>query len=131
MFAYDGCPTASRDYSNDIVVPDSVCEHDQVVGIWHDASRSLLYLATQCSTKKLFALDLSDGPANASHNPFYDIILRSSHGEVNDLWSDGDIVWVSSNTGSATTRDSLLATRCTTTASIRAGRRRLPWSRSS
>ena len=108
MFAYrvsDGL----RLYESDIVVPDSVCEDDQIEGVWHDTSDARLYLSTQCSVRKLFALDLSDGTASASHNPFFDSTLRSSHGEVKDLWSDGDIVWVSSNTGVASTRDSVLA----------------------
>ena len=108
LFAYTAS-TGYRDDDKDIVVPDSVCEHDEVVGIWHDASRSLLYLATQCSTKKLFALDLSDGPANAHHIPVHDITLPHDHSTIKGFWSDGDIVWVSANTGSATTRDSLLA----------------------
>ena len=108
LFAYDAAD-GRRDYGKDIVVPDSVCDHDQVVGIWHDASRSLLYLATQCSTKKLFALDLSGGLANAHHIPVHDITLPNDHGTINGFWSDGDVVWVSSNTGSAATRDSLLA----------------------
>ena len=107
LFAYKAS-TGYRDYDKDIVVPDSVCEHDQVVGIWHDAPRSLLYLATQCSTKKLFALDLSDGPANAHHIPVHDVTLRRAHGTISGFWSDGDVVWVSANTGSASTRDSLL-----------------------
>ena len=108
LFAY-AAADGRRDYGKDIVVPDSVCDHDQVVGIWHDASRSLLYLATQCSTKKLFALDLSGGLANAHHIPVHDITLPNDHGTINGFWSDGDVVWVSSNTGSAANRDSLLA----------------------
>ena len=108
LFAYDASD-GRRNYSKDIVVPDSVCDHDQVVGLWHDASQSLLYLATQCSTKKLFALDLSGGLSNAHHIPVHDITLPSGHGTINGFWSDGDIVWVSANTGSAATRDSLLA----------------------
>ena len=88
LFAY-AAADGRRDYGKDIVVPDSVCDHDQVVGIWHDASRSLLYLATQCSTKKLFALDLSGGLANAHHIPVHDITLPSGHGTINGFWSDG------------------------------------------
>ena len=108
LFAYEAS-IGRRDYSKDIVVPDSVCDHDEVVGIWHDASRSLLYLATQCSTNELFALDLSNGLGNAHHIPVHDITLPSGHGTINGFWSDGDVVWVSSNTGSDLTRDSLLA----------------------
>ena len=77
LFAYD-TSRGDRDYSKDIVVPDSVCDHDEVVGIWHDSSRSLLYLATQCSTKKLFALDLSGGPQHAHHIPVHDITMPAA-----------------------------------------------------
>ena len=60
LFAYrmsDGV----RLYERDIVAPDSVCEHDQIEGVWHDTLDDRLYLSTQCSVRKLFALDLSDG----------------------------------------------------------------------
>ncbi len=108
LFAYDAS-TGEREFGKDIVVPSSICQHDEVVGIWHDTSRSLLFLSTKCSTKKLFALDLSEGTANAHHIHVHDVTLAQGHGSINGFWSDGDVVWVSSNTGSAATRDSLLA----------------------
>ncbi len=108
LFAYNAS-TGERELGKDIVVPSSICQHDQVVGIWHDTSRSLLYLATQCSTKKLFALDLSDGPANAHHIHVHDVTLSQGHGTIKGFWSDGHVIWVSSNTTSTSIRDSLLA----------------------
>ena len=92
LFAYDWATTGTlaRDTAQEVspTVPDPTT----ITALWGDGATMWIATETSHDTRTLYAVDWPAGTRNQDR----EITLRSAQGIPRGLWSDGELIWVSS-----------------------------------
>ena len=92
LFAYDWATTGTlaRETAKEVspIVPDPTT----ITALWGDGATMWIATETSHDTRTLYAVDWRAGTTNQDH----EITLRSAQGIPRGLWSDGELIWVSS-----------------------------------